>query len=255
MQELAAVRVMTWNIHHGEGVDGRVDLERIAAVIRREAVDLVALQEVDRGVRRTQGRDLPAELAALTGMSCVFSNNFHYQGGEYGNAILSRLPVVSSTNRHYRMLREGEQRGLLEVRTRIGGQPLRFFSTHIDYRPDDAERVAHVEELRRAVASEPGVATVMAGDFNALPGSRVHALMEAMLVDAWKARGQGSGGSYPAPKPERRIDYILVSPEIVVERVWVVDEGEASDHRPVVAELTVRALPGFNRSTQSNAKP
>ena len=72
---------MTWNIHHGEGTDGQLDLQRIARVIREAEVDLVALQEVDRGVARTARRDLPAEVAVLTEMSCVFSNNFGYQGG------------------------------------------------------------------------------------------------------------------------------------------------------------------------------
>ena len=86
---------MSYNVHHGEGSDGRIDLERIAAVIKEEKADLVALQEVDRGVLRSGKRDLPAELAKLTGMSVFFENNFGYQGGEYGNAILTRLPVLS----------------------------------------------------------------------------------------------------------------------------------------------------------------
>jgi len=103
-------RVMTYNIHHGEGLDGKVDLQRIADLIKREQADIVALQEVDKGVERTARRDCPGELAALTGMSCVFSNNYHYQGGEYGNAVLTRFPVKRWTNRHYEMLRPGEQR-------------------------------------------------------------------------------------------------------------------------------------------------
>ena len=60
---------MTYNIHHGEGLDGRVDTARIAALIKQERADIVALQEVDKGVRRTALRDLTAELASLTGMA------------------------------------------------------------------------------------------------------------------------------------------------------------------------------------------
>src|SRR6267143_4106500 len=86
-------RVMTYNIHHGEGLDGKVDLLRIADLIKHESADIVALQEVDKGVERTPRRDFPDELAALTGMTCVFSNNYSYQGGEYGNAVLTRFPV------------------------------------------------------------------------------------------------------------------------------------------------------------------
>ena len=125
-------RVMTYNIHHGAGVDGKVDLQRIADLIKREQADIVALQEVDKGVQRTARRDCPAELAALTGMSCVFSNNFHFQGGEYGNAVLTRFPIKRWTNRHYKMLRPGEQRGLLQVVLDVHGRELVFLDTHID---------------------------------------------------------------------------------------------------------------------------
>src|SRR5580765_2732476 len=123
-------RVMTYNIHHGEGMDGKVDLLRISDVIRREQADILALQEVDKGVARTARRDLPAELAALTGMTCVFSNNFHYQGGEYGNAVLTRFPLVRWTNSHYKMIRPGEQRGLLQLTLRVYGRELVFMDTH-----------------------------------------------------------------------------------------------------------------------------
>src|SRR5439155_12093386 len=122
-------RVMTYNIHHGEGLDGKVDLLHISDVIKREQADIVALQEVDKGVARTARRDLPAELAALTGMTCVFSNNFHYQGGEYGNAVLTRFPIVRWTDAHYQMIRPGEQRGLLQLTLRVHGRELVFMNT------------------------------------------------------------------------------------------------------------------------------
>jgi len=73
-EQARTFRMMTFNIHHGEGVDGRIDLERIAAVIRDERADIVALQEVDKGVERTARRDLAEELSKLTGMKALFSN-------------------------------------------------------------------------------------------------------------------------------------------------------------------------------------
>src|SRR5678810_85346 len=99
----ATFRVMTYNIHHGEGLDGKVDLLRIAELIKREGADIVALQEVDKGTQRTARRDFPEELAALTGMTAVFSNNFAFEGGEYGNAVLTRFPIKRWTNLHYHM--------------------------------------------------------------------------------------------------------------------------------------------------------
>ena len=122
-------RVMTYNIHHGEGLDGKVDLLRIAQLIKEQSADIVALQEVDKGTERTQRRDFPAELAALTGMTCIFNNNYNYQGGEYGNAVLSRFPVKFWMNTHYKMLREGEQRGLLRLVIEVNGRPVTFMNT------------------------------------------------------------------------------------------------------------------------------
>ncbi|HSK08533.1 MAG TPA: endonuclease/exonuclease/phosphatase family protein, partial [Vicinamibacterales bacterium] len=174
-------RVMTYNIHHGEGLDGRLNLDRIAGVISEAGAGLVALQEVDKGVERTARRDIPAELAALTGMTCLFSNNYSYQGGEYGNAVLTRYPVKRWTNTHLRMLRQGEQRGVLQVVVDIEGRDLLFLATHIDYRPDDAERLLNVEQFREVLAGDEGLPAVFGGDFNDTPGSRTHAAMAEMF--------------------------------------------------------------------------
>src|SRR5712692_11135736 len=89
-----ALRVMTYNIHVGVGMDKKLDLQRIADVINREHPDLVGLQEVDRGVKRTEGLDEIAELARMTKMEYAFAHNLDYQGGQYGVAILSRFPIL-----------------------------------------------------------------------------------------------------------------------------------------------------------------
>jgi endonuclease/exonuclease/phosphatase family metal-dependent hydrolase len=232
-------RVMTYNIHHGEGVDGRLDLERIAALIRDERADLAALQEVDRGVERTSRRDLPAELASLTGMTCLFRNNHAFQGGEYGNAILSRFPVKRWTNTRLRMLREGEQRGVLQAVVQVGGRDLLFLATHIDYRPDDAERLANVEQFREMVAEYGKMPALFAGDFNDVPGSRTYAAMAAMFDDVWVKAGDGVGFTIPSREPNKRIDFLWLSHGAPLRaiRAWV-PRSEASDHLPVVAEFS-----------------
>src|SRR5688572_23737030 len=138
---------MTYNIHHGEGLDGKIDLLRISEVIKREGADIVALQEVDKGVERTARRDLPAELAELTGMTCIFSNNYYYEGSEYCNAVLTRFPVVRWTNTHFKMVRPGEQRGILQLVLNVAGCEVAFLNTHIDYRPDDTERWSNAGEI------------------------------------------------------------------------------------------------------------
>ena len=234
-------RVMTYNIHHGEGLDGKVDLQRIADLIKREQADIVALQEVDKGVQRTTRRDCPAELAALAGLTCVFSNNFHFQGGEYGNAVLTRFPIKRCTNRHYQMIRPGEQRGLLQVVLEAHGRELVFMDTHIDYRGDDTERLLNADELLQAIEPFRGWPVILCGDFNDTPGSRTHQKIAQAFVDAWMAAGAGDGFTIPAEKPRKRIDYIWTSKEPSIEtlRAWV-PESEASDHLPVVGEFRLR---------------
>jgi len=234
-------RVMTFNIHHGAGLDGKVDLPRIADLIKREQADIVALQEVDKGVKRTAQRDCPAELAALTGMSCVFSNNFHFQGGEYGNAVLTRFPIKRWTNRHYQMLRPDEQRGLLQVVLDVHGRELVFLNTHIDYRGDDSERLLNAAEIVEAIQPYRGRPMILCGDFNDTPGSRTHQKLAQAFEDAWLIAGKGDGFTIPAEKPRKRIDFIWISkdPSIEALRAWV-PESEASDHLPAVGEFRLR---------------
>lgn len=235
------LRVMTYNIHHGEGLDGKVDLLRIAELIKAEGADLVGLQEVDRGTERTQRRDFPAELAALTGMTCVFSNNYAYQGGEYGNAILTRFPVKRRSNLHYQMLRPGEQRGLLQVVLDVHGHEVVFLNTHIDYRPDDAERQLNAGEIEKIATAYAGKPTILVGDFNDTPGSRTITRVGQTFEDTWQLIGQGEGWTIPAAEPRKRIDYIWISKDHSLKpvRAWV-PRTEASDHLPVVAEFELK---------------
>ncbi len=231
-------RVMSYNIHHGAGLDGKVDFQRIADLIKREQADIVALQEVDKGARRTEGRDCPAELAALTGMTCVFSNNFHFQGGEYGNAVLTRFPVKRWTNRHYQMPRPDEQRGLLQVVLDVHGCELVFLDTHVDYRSDDTGRLGNVAEILEVTQACRGRPVILCGDFNDTPGSRMHQKLAQAFTDTWTVAGAGDGFTIPAEKPAKRIDFIWLSKGSAVQPVkaWV-PETRASDHLPVVVEF------------------
>lgn len=233
------IRVLSYNIRHGEGMDGKIDLERIAAVIRAADPDLVALQEVDRGVRRTNGEDQPARLAELTGMQAVFEKNIDFQGGEYGNAILSRLPVVSHCNHPLPKMYPSEQRGVLEVRVRAGGRPLMFLATHFDYHPDDSERVASVQTLKKLVDDQSDMPVIVAGDLNSTPESRVIQLMSSFLSDAC-GPAITDVLTFPAENAERRIDYIFFSADLRVTEFRVIAEPIASDHRPILATLVMQ---------------
>jgi endonuclease/exonuclease/phosphatase family metal-dependent hydrolase len=228
---------MTYNIHHGRGMDGRLDLERLAAVIRDAGVDIVALQEVDVGVERSQRRDLVAELADLTGLRfTAFGKNIDFQGGDYGNAILSAWPVFDDRNTH---LNDGssERRGAQELRIARGRDTLVVVNTHLDHSPDPAARLAAIDQITREVlARHTTNCLIMAGDFNDTPESQAIQVVSAHLEDAWSAAGIGDGYTFPADHPSRRIDYIFHGAALHPLEARVLPT-EASDHRPVVVEF------------------
>lgn len=230
------VRLMAYNIHHGEGTDGDLDLERIAEVINAQQPDLVALQEVDRGVRRTGREDQAVRLAQLTGLAPAFGAFMDYDGGEYGMAILSRWPMLEVEN--IRLPDGDEPRTALRVRVRSPrtGDELVFVGIHF-YRTDD-ERMSQARRLVEALEAE-GAPVVLAGDFNSTPESPVLDLVGRR----WWALPKGEDHlTFPSTDPRTEIDFILLRPR---ERFHlsshdVLDEPVASDHRPLVAEVVIR---------------
>ncbi len=237
----ATLRVLTYNIHHGVGDDGKLDLQRIADVINAVKPDLVALQEVDKRVERSNHIDEPAVLAKLTGMHPVFEKNIDFQGGEYGNAILSRSPVIRHVNNKLPQSYADEQRGLLEAHIEHHGRPVIFYATHFDYRGDDTERLASSVMLKDLIEQQSTQTIIVAGDLNTRPDTAVMKKLRKFLVDTHNEEN-GPGYTFPADNPDRRIDYIMHTPRagLKVIESRVIDEPVASDHRPllVVYEMT-----------------
>jgi endonuclease/exonuclease/phosphatase family metal-dependent hydrolase len=234
------LRVMTYNIHVGVGLDKILDLQRIAEVINGQRPDLVGLQEVDRGVKRTEGKDEIAELGKLTGLNYAFAHNLDYQGGQYGVAILSRFPIVTIDHRKFENKREAERRGMIRIEIRVAGRTINFVTTHLDYQYADG-RLFETEQLLAFLASQRDPVIVV-GDFNDEPTGAAYNLMRATFQDCWLAgRVTGTGLSYPADQPAKRIDYIFTrnADRIRVKKTWLVSTP-ASDHLPLVAELEIR---------------
>ncbi len=231
------LRVMTFNIHHAEGVDGKLDVARVADVIRASGADVVGLQEVDRGVERSGRRDILKELADLTGMRLAFGKNIDHQGGDYGNGLLTTWPIVSEGNRH--LPGDGsEQRGALQVVIDVEGTQVLVLTTHLDYRRPDDYRVASADAIMEMLRGWGPGPVVALGDFNDVPGSRTHTRLASMLTDAWAAVGKDDGFTIPVVSPNRRIDWILVR-GLEPTQAEVV-RTQASDHLPVVATLRLK---------------
>lgn len=235
-----SIRVMTYNIHVGVGMDKKLDLQRIADVINEERPDLVGLQEVDRGVERTQRKDEIVELAALTKMEYAFAPNLNFQGGHYGVAILSRFKINSIDHRMYQNKRESERRGMIRVEVKIDRKLVNFVTTHLDYQFADG-RLFEAEQMLNFLSDIKGPLIVV-GDFNDEPSGSTYKLMMNQFDDAWvNSRQTAKGWSYPADQPIKRIDYIFLrkADGLKAKKSWVV-ETQASDHIPVVAELELK---------------
>lgn len=235
-QEADTLRVMAYNIRHGEGTDGRLDLDRIADVIERQAPDLVALQEVDRRADRTNGQDQARSLGARTGLDHAFGAFMDYDGGEYGMAILSRWPIVDVVNE--RLPDGDEPRTALKVRVRSPetGRELVIVGIHF-YRTDDERRDQAVRLLQ--TLDDETAPVILAGDFNSTPDSEVI----DRFADDWNILSKGRDRfTFPSPDPQREIDFIMVRParSFYLLAHEALDEPVASDHRPLIADLVIR---------------
>lgn len=243
------IRLLSYNIRHALGLDGRIAPERIAAVIAACKPDIVALQEVDVGRARTRGLDQAEEIARRLRMDQHFHPALHVDGERYGDAILtahpSRLVRAAGLPGHPRRLGL-EPRGALWVEVAVGGRRLQVFNTHLGL--TSGERLAQVaallgpDWLGNPACRDP---VVLMGDLNATPWSRAYRRLAGRLSDARRlsptARAR-SGATFPTRLPLLRIDHVFVGPGIAVGRMEPIGGGLAriaSDHRPLCVEIAL----------------
>jgi endonuclease/exonuclease/phosphatase family metal-dependent hydrolase len=230
-------RVLCYNVHHCEGTDGKLDLARIAKVIRGADPDLVAIQELDDRTKRTDGVDQTAELARLTGLHARFGKAIDFQGGGYGQAVLSRFPIREATVHPLPGMPNREKRIAFEARLTLDGRDLSFVTAHLDHQLA-AERRRQAAKLNDlfAGADRP---VILAGDLNATPDSEAFAALTLKWSDATAGKGLLT---IPVEKPTKQIDYVLFRPagRFRVVGAAVIGESVASDHRPVLVVLEPR---------------
>ncbi|MGY1857354.1 endonuclease/exonuclease/phosphatase family protein [Modestobacter sp. SYSU DS0290] len=251
----APVRLVTFNVHHGVGDDGRHDLPRLARLLADADADLICLQEVDRHFGpRSEGVDQAELLSRALEMELAWGPAIDEPGGggsdgdrrQYGNALLSRLPLLARAV--HPLPGGGEPRSALRARVGLPGGALWVTTTHLSSgsAADRAVQAAAVAELH--TAAEPGV---LVGDLNAEPGSPELESLRARLADAWQqaaARSDQTGRfslhrdtglTHPARRPRVRIDQVWVTGGVAVTDARVLDGAGTSDHHPLLVDLAV----------------
>jgi len=217
------VRVATFNVHHCEGLDGRVDVERIARVIEATSADLVALQELDRWMTRSHALDQPAELTERTGMRVSFFPTLRRGGGEYGIAIATRSGDDEFEYRQLPRLSDEEPRGYV-----VGPwQGITVIATHLSLRR--GPRDVQTKELIRLAASLHGPFLLL-GDLNQGPWTFRRAVRGAFAVPLLPQRTM-------ARRWAQR-DHIVGGGGAEIARRWVLPTT-ASDHYTLGAEVRV----------------
>jgi endonuclease/exonuclease/phosphatase family metal-dependent hydrolase len=251
------VRLVTFNTHHGVGVDGRHDLPRLATVLAAADADLICLQEVDRYYGdRSEDVDQALLLSRALDMQLAWGPAIDEPSRkrglrrQYGNALLSRLPILVSDV--HPLPGGGEPRSALRTMVELDGAALWVTTTHLSTR-SPAERAEQIAAIA-ALHTEPMETGVLVGDFNADPRKAPELTeLTGRFTDAWDLAPEREdragwrfwhaqhGETHPSRRPRRRIDQVWVSRGVGVARAHVLDAAGASDHLPLVVDLEVRS--------------
>lgn len=226
-QNSFTLRILTYNIYHGETTDGRVDMALFASIINEVKPDLVALQEVDKKVQRTSGIDIPKELSKRTGLKAHFVKHRDFQGGEYGNAILSRFPVKDiHVIEGYKSTPNGITIPFARIRLAKGTEII-FNCTHFSTRLEDRKEQA--KQLLDYKSTVDGTPMIITGDLNAEPH---HEEIKMLLEPFAEADTTFQNTFSTRTGLKKKIDYILYprNDQWEVVETKVICRGDASDH-------------------------
>lgn len=227
-------RIMTYNIHSAYNRDGRQDPEAIAQAIESADVDMVALQEVSRGWLIDGSTDLPFWLSRRLGMRVLFSGT---TGPMWGNAILTRYPIVEHGSGELPLAGTLIKRGYVWARIEAGGAlPILIIDTHLHHVEAEHEpRLAQIPVLLDFWNGSPS--TVLLGDLNSMPEfPEMRLIADAGFVDSWAEAGVGDGFTFSSDAPYERIDWIWHTPNLVALDIRI-PSTTASDHLPLIAVL------------------
>ncbi len=224
------VKVLSFNVLHGETTKADFDLDAIARVISDADPDLVALQEVDYKTNRAKKYDLATELGWRAKMAPVFGRAMYYDNGEYGEGLLSKYTFLQFRNVALPFTPGNEPRAAIEITIRLSsGDTIAFVGTHLDHLRDEKNRVAQVNKINE-VFSKNKYPTILAGDLNAEPKSTPINILENIWGSSYDKFQPKP--TYPSDNPIVKIDYVMFYPKNkwkVIE-TRVIQDSIASDH-------------------------
>ncbi|ORX43410.1 Endonuclease/exonuclease/phosphatase [Piromyces finnis] len=227
--------IITYNIHHGAGVDQKLDLQRIADIIKREDPDIVAFQEVDCKASRSKGIDEPKVLGELTGYKSFFGKAINIKGGEYGNAIIAKDQEATLVK--HISLPGNELRCMFAVQAKSPkGTPYVFACTHLAL---EEENCIKSTEIIGDWVKELKVPSILVGDMNCTTESPIYSSFTQTWDGTW---GNKPLPTFPARKPRSAIDHCFTYPKQAweVKEIKVIEEPVASDHRPLKVTLVLK---------------
>lgn len=224
------VKVLSFNILHGATTKGDFDLDAIAKVIIDANPDFVALQEVDFKTNRSLKYDLVTELGWRVKMAGIFGRAMDWDGGEYGEGVLSKYTFLQTRNVALPFTPGNEPRAALEIITLLpSGDTIAFVGTHLDHLKNEKDRVDQVNKINQAFSSNK-YPTILAGDLNAIPGSTPINILEEMWSSSYDRKKPKP--TFPSDNPIKKIDYVMLYPitNWKVLKTEVIQDSIASDH-------------------------
>jgi endonuclease/exonuclease/phosphatase family metal-dependent hydrolase len=236
------LRVATYNVHKCRGLDQRVRPDRIAEVLRQVDADVVALQEIF-GESSPEGAAQAAYLAGELGMFLAFGENRKLQGAPYGNAVLSKFPLLGSENCNLSAPGR-EERGCLTVDIKIGESPVHLFNVHLGTsyfeRRSQAQMLVTPTLIKAARIEGP---RIVLGDFNEWTRGLVSRVLAGEFRSADIRLMMDRKRTYPGFFPFLHIDHIYYDEDLILESVKLHRSRLAliaSDHLPLVAEFRLK---------------
>jgi endonuclease/exonuclease/phosphatase family metal-dependent hydrolase len=236
---------MTYNVHRCVGVDGKLDVGRVAAVIAQIRPDIVALQELDVCRPRTGVVDQAHAIAHRLGMGFHFHAAVQVQEERYGDAILTTAPLTvikAAALPGSPAIRALEPRGALWLELQLGDRRLQVLNTHLGLVPHEqrAQAAALVGPhwIGGASRRDP---LILLGDFNATPHAATYRTLAGTLNDARRLYpGARATPTFPSRFPMLPIDHVFVSDGVAIDGVQAYAAPlarSASDHLPLVVDF------------------